>query len=51
MSVLNVQKELFKCEQLIVTNYIIMEDQLCMPPHKIPQVIRCTTFIKAFLWL
>jgi hypothetical protein len=27
-SVLNEQKELFKCEQLIVTNYLIMEDVL-----------------------
>jgi len=36
--VLNEHKELFKCEQLIVTNYLIMEDVLYMPPHKMHQI-------------
>jgi hypothetical protein len=37
-SVLNEQKELFKCEQLIVTNYLIMDDVLYMPPHKMHHI-------------
>jgi hypothetical protein len=36
--VLNEQKVLFKCEQLLVRNCPIMEDALHMTPHKMHHI-------------